>query len=70
MKSVNNPAMPVRIILGGLVIMNENLIKTNGGNVIMVTSEDPKDKGKKVPDYFATAKLYLLNNPKKLLEIL
>jgi hypothetical protein len=46
-KSVNNPAMPVRIILGGLVIMNENLIKTNGGNVIMVTSEDPKDKGKK-----------------------
>jgi dynein heavy chain len=69
-KSVNNPAMPVRIILGGLVIMNEDLIKKNGGAVIMVASDDPKAMGKKVPDYFATAKMYLLNNPKKLLEIL
>jgi hypothetical protein len=35
--------MPVRIILGGLVIMNENFIKKQpDGKIIMVASDDPK----------------------------
>lgn len=36
----------------------------------MMTDPDPKAYGKKIEDYFSTAKLYLLDNPRQLLDIL
>ena len=36
----------------------------------MMPDPDPKAYGKKIEDYFSTAKLYLLDNPRQLLDML
>lgn len=36
----------------------------------MMPDPDPKAYGKKIDDYFSTAKKYLLTDPKSLLDIL
>lgn len=65
-KSLSNPPEPVKIVLGGVVILNQDKIK----EIKMMPDPDPKAYGKKIEDYFSTAKLYLLDNPRQLLELL
>jgi dynein heavy chain, axonemal len=67
-KSLGQPPKPVRIILGGVVILNQDTIKERGGEVIMRNVEGSFTK--KEEDYFETAKKYLLNDPKDLLDLL
>ena len=48
--------------------MNLDKIKANGGEVIMTAKEG--SVGKKEENYFETAKRYLLNDTKELLDLL
>lgn len=70
-KTILNPVDAVKVTLGGVVILFQDHIKKNlGGEIVMKPDPDPKALGKKIEDYFETAKKYLLNDPKELLDIL
>ena len=70
-KSLPNPPEATRVTLGGVVILFQDHIKKNlNGEIVVRPDPDPKNFGKKIEDYFETAKRYLLNDPKELLEIL
>ena len=60
------PPKAVRVILGGVVILNTETIRRNGGDIILRNIEG----GKKEEDYFETAKKYLLNDSRELLDLL
>jgi len=65
-KSLSNPPRALKVILGGIVILNLETIKKAGGNIIMKNL----DLGKKEEDYFETAKRHLLNDASWLLDLL
>ena len=65
-KSLGSPPQAVRVVLAAVVILMSDHIKKVGSIVI----ENNKETGKKEENYFATAKLYLLSNPKELLDLL
>jgi dynein heavy chain len=67
-KSLPNPPRACVIILGGMVILLQDKIKNMGGDIIIRNVEG--QIGKKEEDYFNTAKKYLLNDPKELLDML
>jgi dynein heavy chain len=52
-----------------VVILNTDKIRKNGGDIIM-TAKDGQMGGKKEENYFETAKRYLLNDTRELLELL
>ena len=61
--------MGVVVTITGLVIVNMRKIEEKGE--LLFFNPDPKIVGsKKEEDYFATAKRYLLNDPRELLEIM
>ena len=62
-KSLGSPPLAVKHTLAGLVILCEKIIISKGGELII-------DKQTKEVNYFDTAKKYLLNDPKELLEVL
>lgn len=53
-KSLPNPPKAVRVILGGIVILNLDFIKKNGGNIIQKKVEGTLNT--KEEDYFETSK--------------
>ena len=56
-KAFTNPAIVIRVVLGGVVILLQDKIKSSGGQIIIKNVD-----GKKEEDYFETAKKYLLND--------
>lgn len=57
--------------MGGLVILNmDYIVNEKQGKIIMKEDKDSKVFGKKIEDYFETAKRYLLADPKGLLQLL
>ena len=67
-KSLPNPPRACVIILGGMVCLLADVIKKGGGEILMRPVEG--QMGKKEEDFFGTAKKYLLNDPKELLDTL
>jgi dynein heavy chain len=67
-KSLPNPPRACVIILGGMVILLADIIKKNGGEIVIRNVEG--QPGKKEEDFFTTAKRYLLNDSKELLDML
>ena len=63
-KSLGSPPQAVKTVLAGCVILLTDHIKKNGE--IIITTKD----GKKEENYFDTARKYLLNDTRELLEIL
>lgn len=55
--------------MAGVVILNMDKIKRSGGEVIM-TIKEGQVGGKKEENFFETAKKYLLNDTKELLDML
>lgn len=55
--------------MGGVVILNQESIRRNGGDIVMKTTEVGGGI-KKEEDYLETAKKYLLNDSKELLDLL
>jgi dynein heavy chain len=68
-KTLSSPPRAVTVTLAGLVILNTEKIKKNGGDIIM-TMKEGQVGGKKEENYLETAKKYLLNDTKELLELL
>lgn len=68
-KSLGSPPTAVKVTLGGVVILNQELIRQNGGQILM-TAVEGSVGGKKEENYFETAKRYLLTDAKQLLDIL
>jgi dynein heavy chain len=66
-KSLGSPPEAVRVVLAGVVILNTDYIRKNG-EIIMQAVQG--QIGKKEENYFETAKKYLLNDTKELLEML
>lgn len=66
-KSLTAPPDGVRVVLAGVVILLTDYIKKNG-EIIM--QNVPNQIGKKEENYFETAKRYLLNDTKELLDLL
>ncbi len=62
-KAFTNPAIVIRVVLGGIVILLQDKIKAAGGQVVIKTVD-----GKKEEDYFETAKKYLLNDVTTLMK--
>jgi dynein heavy chain len=62
-KAFNNPAIVIRVVLGGVVILLQDKIKAVGGQIVIKTVD-----GKKEEDYFETAKKYLLNDVTTLMK--
>lgn len=46
-KAFNNPAIVIRVVLGGVVILLQDKIKSIGGQIVIKTTD-----GKKEEDYF------------------
>lgn len=67
-KSLPQPPKAVKVVLGGVVLLLQEQIKKNGGEIIMKNIEG--GFGKKEADFFETAKRYLLNDSKELLDLL
>lgn len=67
-KSFTNPSDIVKLVLQAVVILLIDKIKQKGGEIVMKLI--PGQLGKKEEDYFDTAKKYLLNDPKELLDFL
>ena len=67
-KALPNPPRACVIVLGGMVILCLDAIKEAGGNIIMKNVEG--GMGKKEEDYFNTAKQYLLNDTKWLMDFM
>ena len=65
-KSFTNPSDVIVIVLQAVIILVLDKIKEKGGDIQTKINA----AGKKEEDYFGTAKAYLLNDPKDLLEIL
>lgn len=68
-KSLGSPPEAVKVTLGGVVILMSEKIKKNGGEILMSVKEGQVG-GKKEENYFETAKRYLLNDPRELLDML
>ncbi|KAL4427402.1 hypothetical protein ABPG74_009674 [Tetrahymena malaccensis] len=68
-KSLGSPPIAVKVTLGGVVILNMDAIRQNGGQIIMSNVEGQVG-GKKEENYFETAKRYLLSDTKQLLDLL
>lgn len=68
-KSLGSPPEAVKVTLAGVVILTQDRIRKNGGDIIM-TAKDGQMGGKKEENYFETAKRYLLNDTRELLELL
>jgi dynein heavy chain, axonemal len=68
-KSLGAPPKAVKVIMGGVVILNQESIRRNGGDIVM-KNIDTQGAIKKEEDYFETAKKYLLNDSKELLDLL
>jgi len=64
------PPIGVKVILTGLVIICIEKIKEKGGEMLLTAPDINIPFSKREEDYFATAKRYLLNDPKELLDIL
>lgn len=64
-KSFTNPSDVIVIVLQAVIILVLDKIKEKGGDI-----QHKIVNGKKEEDFFGTAKLYLLNDPKDLLDIL
>lgn len=64
-KSFTNPSDVIVIVLQAVIILVIDKIKDKGGDI-----QYKIINGKKEEDFFGTAKLFLLNDPKDLLEIL
>lgn len=62
-KSLGSPPTAVKVTLGGVVLLNAEAIRQNGGQIIM-TSVEGSVGGKKEENYFETAKRYLLSDTK------
>lgn len=62
-KAFTNPAIVIRVVLGGIVILLQDKIKAVGGQIIIKNVD-----GKKEEDYFETAKKYLLNDVTTLMK--
>ena len=61
------PTSVVRLVCQAMVYLNIDYIKSKGGDIIR--KADPTQVGgKKIEDFFETAKSYLLNEPQKLLD--
>jgi dynein heavy chain, axonemal len=67
-KSFSAPAEVVKLVCQAVVILNIDSITKKGGSVISKNVQGAI--GKKEEDYFETAKKYLLNEPKELLDML
>jgi dynein heavy chain len=67
-KALGSPPNAVKVILAGVVILNMDYIKKNG-EVIMSAKEGAVG-GKKEENYFETARKYLLNDSRELLDLL
>ncbi|KAL4429885.1 hypothetical protein ABPG74_022908 [Tetrahymena malaccensis] len=67
-KALPNPPKAVKVVLGGIVILNLDYIKKCGGNIITKKVEGTLNQ--KEEDYFETAKKFLLNDPAGLLDML
>lgn len=67
-KALGSPPIGVKITLAGVVILLLDKIKKNGGDIIM--TPDPNKMNKKEENYFETAKRYLLNDTRELLDLL
>lgn len=64
-KSFTNPSEVIVIVLQAVIILVIDNIKKKGGDIQFKIIN-----GKKEDDFFGTAKAYLLNDPKDLLDIL
>jgi len=64
-KSFTNPSDVIVIVLQAVIILVLDKIKDKGGDI-----QHKIVNGKKEEDYFGTAKMFLLNDPKDLLDIL
>ena len=64
-KSLKTPSKTALIVLGGCVIMFEDIIKARGREIIMRKVEGTI---KKEEDWMNTARIELLDNPKQFLE--
>ena len=62
-KAFTNPAIVIRVVLGGIVILMQDKIKASGGQIVIKNVD-----GKKEEDYFETAKKYLLNDVTTLMK--
>lgn len=62
-KALANPPIVIRVVLGGIVILLQDKIKSSGGQIVIKTVD-----GKKEEDYFETAKKYLLNDVTSLMR--
>ena len=56
-KALANPPNVIRVVLGGVVILLQDKIKAQGGQITIKNVD-----GKKEEDYFETAKRFLLND--------
>ena len=62
-RALASPPLVIRVVLGGVVILLQDNIKKNGGQIIIKNVD-----GKKEEDYFETAKKYLLNDVNALMK--
>lgn len=62
-RALANPPSVIRVVLGGVVCLLLDKLKSQGGNIIVKTVD-----GKKEDDYFETAKKYLLNDVNALMK--
>jgi len=68
-KSLGSPPIGVKITLAGVVILLLDKIKKEKGGDIIMTA-DPNKMNKKEENFFETAKRYLLNDTRELLDML
>ncbi|CAD8156782.1 unnamed protein product [Paramecium pentaurelia] len=66
-KSLGSPPNAVKVTLAGVVILMQEYIKQNGGEIIL-TMKEGQIGGKKEENFFETARKYLLSDPQKLLD--
>lgn len=64
-KNLPNPPVAIKVTLAGVVILCQEAIKKQGGQIIIKNVD-----GKKEEDYFETAKKYLLNDVAGLMTLL
>lgn len=64
-KNLPNPPVAIKVTLAGVVILLQDAIKKQGGQIIIKNVD-----GKKEEDYFETAKKFLLNDVGSLMTLL
>jgi dynein heavy chain len=64
---LGSPPNAVKVTLAGVVILMQDYIKSNGGEIIL-TMKEGQIGGKKEENFFETARKYLLSDPQKLLD--